>query len=52
MEQVTPKEVADAIITDTSRMGQRRTRNADFARDVGPPPPPVGRSPTGWPPSG
>ena len=36
MEQVTPKEVADAIITDTSRMGQRRTRNADFARDVGP----------------
>ncbi len=36
MEQVTPKEVADAIITDTSRMGQSRTRNADFARDVGP----------------
>ena len=42
MEQVTPKEVADAIITDTSRMGQRRTCNADFARDVGP------LAATGW----
>ena len=34
MEQVTPKEVADAIITDTSRMKQRRTRDGDFAHDV------------------
>ena len=34
MEQPTPKEVADAIITDTNRMEQRRVRDADFARDV------------------
>ena len=36
MEQPTPREVANAIITDTSRMEQKRGRDADFARDVEP----------------
>ncbi|MCY4559013.1 MAG: hypothetical protein OXF79_22080 [Chloroflexi bacterium] len=36
MNQTSPKEVANAIITNISDMEQRRARNADFAHDVEP----------------